>query len=199
MIITSKAKSKHLIPVRLLRFMSWNLRQGQPHLALCLIRRYARSMSAARPRGGCPRTNVIDAAEQAQTNRLFAELLVKMVFEKPRSSCSGLLGKPYWRNTHYCRFVPYAPFIGWRGQPINEKSVAVVASNTTIYSCCTLLLKNVALLIDPVLELSVCDDIPHLLSPVVIDPGRAVVAKWAVQNGNRYRKCPSWVSEIRRL
>jgi DNA segregation ATPase FtsK/SpoIIIE, S-DNA-T family len=39
------------------------------------------------------------------------------------------------------------------------------------------------------LELSVYDDIPHLLSPVVTEPGRAVVAlKWTVQEmENRYR------------
>lgn len=38
------------------------------------------------------------------------------------------------------------------------------------------------IMIDPkMLELSVYDDIPHLLSPVVTDPGKAVVAlKWAV-------------------
>jgi S-DNA-T family DNA segregation ATPase FtsK/SpoIIIE len=46
------------------------------------------------------------------------------------------------------------------------------------------------IMIDPkMLELSVYDDIPHLLSPVVTEPGRAVVAlKWTVQEmENRYR------------
>lgn len=46
------------------------------------------------------------------------------------------------------------------------------------------------ILIDPkMLELSVYDDIPHLLSPVVTEPGKAVVAlKWAVREmENRYR------------
>ncbi len=46
------------------------------------------------------------------------------------------------------------------------------------------------LMIDPkMLELSVYEDIPHLLSPVVTDPGKAVVAlKWVVQEmENRYR------------
>jgi S-DNA-T family DNA segregation ATPase FtsK/SpoIIIE len=45
-------------------------------------------------------------------------------------------------------------------------------------------------MIDPkMLELSVYDDIPHLLSPVVTEPGKAVVAlKWAVvEMENRYR------------
>lgn len=46
------------------------------------------------------------------------------------------------------------------------------------------------ILIDPkMLELSVYDNIPHLLSPVVTEPGKAVVAlKWAVKEmENRYR------------
>jgi len=46
------------------------------------------------------------------------------------------------------------------------------------------------IMIDPkMLELSVYDDIPHLLSPVVTEPGKAVVAlKWTVREmENRYR------------
>jgi S-DNA-T family DNA segregation ATPase FtsK/SpoIIIE len=46
------------------------------------------------------------------------------------------------------------------------------------------------IMIDPkMLELSMYDDIPHLLHPVVIDPAKAVVAlKWAVREMNsRYR------------
>jgi S-DNA-T family DNA segregation ATPase FtsK/SpoIIIE len=46
------------------------------------------------------------------------------------------------------------------------------------------------IMIDPkMLELSVYDDIPHLLSPVVTEPGKAVMAlKWCVQEMNeRYR------------
>src|ERR1044071_3327421 len=45
-------------------------------------------------------------------------------------------------------------------------------------------------MIDPkMLELSVYDDIPHLLSPVVTEPGKAVVAlKWTVKEmEDRYR------------
>lgn len=46
------------------------------------------------------------------------------------------------------------------------------------------------IMIDPkMLELSAYDDIPHLLTPVVTEPGKAIVAlKWAVQEmENRYR------------
>lgn len=47
------------------------------------------------------------------------------------------------------------------------------------------------IMIDPkMLELSVYDDIPHLLSPVVTDPGKAVVAlKWTVREmEDRYKR-----------
>lgn len=68
------------------------------------------------------------------------------------------------------------------------KSVAV---NTMILSIlyCLPPEKCRFLMIDPkMLELSVYDDIPHLLAPVVTDPGKAIVSlKWAVQEmENRY-------------
>ncbi|WP_280136512.1 FtsK/SpoIIIE domain-containing protein, partial [Methylobacterium sp. Leaf88] len=47
------------------------------------------------------------------------------------------------------------------------------------------------IMVDPkMLELSVYDGIPHLLSPVVIDPKKAVIAlKWAVREmEERYKK-----------
>src|SRR3546814_18873065 len=50
------------------------------------------------------------------------------------------------------------------------------------------------IMIDPkMLELSIHDDIPHLLSPVVTEPSKAVRAlKWAVeQMGDRYRMMAS--------
>jgi S-DNA-T family DNA segregation ATPase FtsK/SpoIIIE len=49
------------------------------------------------------------------------------------------------------------------------------------------------IMIDPkMLELSVYDGIPHLLTPVVTDPKKAVVAlKWTVREmEDRYKKCP---------
>ena len=50
------------------------------------------------------------------------------------------------------------------------------------------------IMIDPkMLELSVYDDIPHLLSPVVTEPAKAIRAlKWAVeQMEDRYRMMAS--------
>jgi S-DNA-T family DNA segregation ATPase FtsK/SpoIIIE len=82
--------------------------------------------------------------------------------------------------------MPHLLIAGTTG---SGKSVAV---NTMILSLLYTLSPEQCrmIMIDPkMLELSVYDDIPHLLSPVVTDPGRAVVAlKWAVQEmENRYR------------
>ena len=69
------------------------------------------------------------------------------------------------------------------------KSVAI---NTMIMSLIYRLTPDQCkfIMIDPkMLELSVYDDIPHLLAPVVTEPGKAVVAlKWTVKEmENRYR------------
>ncbi|AMW34392.1 DUF87 domain-containing protein [Haematospirillum jordaniae] len=82
--------------------------------------------------------------------------------------------------------MPHLLIAGTTG---SGKSVAV---NTMI---CSLLFRMTPdqvrfIMIDPkMLELSVYDGIPHLLSPVVTDPGKAVVAlKWAVREmETRYR------------
>ena len=82
--------------------------------------------------------------------------------------------------------MPHLLIAGTTG---SGKSVAI---NTMILS----LLYRMApeqcrlIMIDPkMLELSVYDDIPHLLTPVVTDPGKAVMAlKWTVREmENRYR------------
>lgn len=83
--------------------------------------------------------------------------------------------------------MPHLLIAGTTG---SGKSVAI---NTMILS---LLYKHTPkqcrmIMIDPkMLELSVYDDIPHLLSPVVTDPKKAVVAlKWVVREmEERYRK-----------
>src|SRR3546814_7743144 len=60
-----------------------------------------------------------------------------------------------------------------------------------ILDLCSSDLKCRFIMVDPkMLELSVYDGIPHLLAPVVTEPGKAVVAlKWTVREMEyRYRK-----------
>jgi S-DNA-T family DNA segregation ATPase FtsK/SpoIIIE len=82
--------------------------------------------------------------------------------------------------------MPHLLIAGTTG---SGKSVAV---NTMIMSLLYRLTPDQCkfIMIDPkMLELSVYDDIPHLLTPVVTDPSKAVVAlRWAVREmENRYR------------
>ncbi len=82
--------------------------------------------------------------------------------------------------------MPHLLIAGTTG---SGKSVAV---NTMILSLLYTLSPEQCrfIMIDPkMLELSVYDDIPHLLSPVVTEPGKAIISlKWAVQEmENRYR------------
>jgi S-DNA-T family DNA segregation ATPase FtsK/SpoIIIE len=82
--------------------------------------------------------------------------------------------------------MPHVLVAGTTG---SGKSVAI---NTMIMSLIYHLTPDQCkfIMIDPkMLELSVYDNIPHLLSPVVTEPGKAVVAlKWAVKEmENRYR------------
>jgi S-DNA-T family DNA segregation ATPase FtsK/SpoIIIE len=91
--------------------------------------------------------------------------------------------------------MPHLLIAGTTG---SGKSVAV---NTMILSLLYRLTPEQCrfIMIDPkMLELSVYDGIPHLLSPVVTDPKKAVVAlKWTVREmENRYRACPSSASAI---
>ena len=83
--------------------------------------------------------------------------------------------------------MPHLPIAGTTG---SGKSVAI---NTMILSLMYRLRPDDCrvIMIDPkMLELSVYDGIPHLLTPVVTDPKKAVVAlKWAVREmEERYRK-----------
>jgi S-DNA-T family DNA segregation ATPase FtsK/SpoIIIE len=82
--------------------------------------------------------------------------------------------------------MPHLLIAGTTG---SGKSVAI---NTMILSLlyCLSPERCRMIMIDPkMLELSVYDDIPHLLTPVVTDPGKAIMAlKWAVREmENRYR------------
>ena len=118
----------------------------------------------------------------------FRELLASKVFEKTSGALTLVLGKDIGGLPIMVDLarMPHLLIAGTTG---SGKSVAV---NTMI---CSLLYRLTPdqckfIMIDPkMLELSVYDGIPNLLSPVVTDASKAVVAlKWAVREmEDRYR------------
>jgi S-DNA-T family DNA segregation ATPase FtsK/SpoIIIE len=120
---------------------------------------------------------------------LLRELLASEDFEKSKLKLAICLGKTIGGEPVIVDLarMPHLLVAGTTG---SGKSVAI---NTMI---CSLLYRLKPeecrlIMIDPkMLELSIYDGIPHLLSPVVTDPKKAVVAlKWAVREmEDRYRK-----------
>ena len=116
------------------------------------------------------------------------ELMSSQAYEKAQNGLPLVLGKdiggqPVVTNLER---MPHLLIAGTTG---SGKSVAI---NVMILSLLYALPPERCrfIMIDPkMLELSVYDDIPHLLTPVVTDPRKAVVAlKWAVREmENRYR------------
>ncbi|MCK5444492.1 MAG: DNA translocase FtsK 4TM domain-containing protein, partial [Rhodospirillaceae bacterium] len=151
----------------------------------------ARSMSAVSVRvATVPGRNVIgiELPNQAREMVHLRELLASVDFEKSKGALTLALGKDIGGvpvNVDLAR-MPHLLIAGTTG---SGKSVGL---NAMILS---LLYQHSPeqcrfIMIDPkMLELSVYDDIPHLLSPVVTDPSKAVVAlKWAVREmEERYR------------
>jgi DNA segregation ATPase FtsK/SpoIIIE, S-DNA-T family len=117
------------------------------------------------------------------------ELLGSEAFEKTNQNLALALGKNIGGEPIFADLarMPHLLIAGTTG---SGKSVGI---NTMILS---LLYRHTPercklIMIDPkMLELSVYEGIPHLLSPVVTDPRKAVVAlKWAVREmEDRYRK-----------
>ncbi|MDA0998530.1 MAG: DNA translocase FtsK, partial [Proteobacteria bacterium] len=151
----------------------------------------ARSMSAVSVRvATVPGRNVI-GIELPNAHREMVhlrELLASSDFERAKAELPLALGKDIGGMpiTVDLAKMPHLLIAGTTG---SGKSVAM---NTMILS----LLYNLSpdsckfIMIDPkMLELSVYQDIPHLLTPVVTDPSKAVVAlKWVVKEmENRYR------------
>lgn len=151
----------------------------------------ARSMSAVSVRVAVvPGRNVIgiELPNKRRQTVYLRELLEGDEFEKTQNKLPLVLGKDIGGHPMVADLsrMPHLLVAGTTG---SGKSVAV---NTMILSLLYRLPPEKCrfIMIDPkMLELSAYDDIPHLLSPVVTDPGRAVVAlKWAVQEmENRYR------------
>ena len=151
----------------------------------------ARSMSAISVRVAViPGQNLI-GIELPNSNRemvLLRELLSTPEYESTSGSLSLAMGKNIAGEPVVADLarMPHLLIAGTTG---SGKSVAV---NTMILSLLYRLTPQQCrlIMIDPkMLELSVYDDIPHLLAPVVTEPGKAVVAlKWVVREmQNRYR------------
>ena len=152
----------------------------------------ARSMSAVSARvAPVPGSNVIGIELPNQTRELVSlrELLSSSDFESGKSKLTMALGKDIG-GAPVMSDLAKMPHLLVAGTTGSGKSVGI---NTMILSLLYRLTPDQCrlILVDPkMLELSVYDDIPHLLAPVVTEPKKAVVAlKWVVQElENRYRK-----------
>ena len=151
----------------------------------------ARSMSAISARVAViPGQNVIgiELPNEKREIVFLRELLASQDYERVGSQLPLVLGKDISGGPVVADLgrMPHLLVAGTTG---SGKSVAV---NSMILSLLYRLSPEECrmIMIDPkMLELSVYDDIPHLLHPVVVDPNKAVMAlKWAVKEMNeRYR------------
>ncbi len=151
----------------------------------------ARSMSAVSARVAVvPGRNAIgiELPNSRRETVYLRELLASQAYEKNAGRLSLVLGKDIGGQpviTDLAR-MPHLLVAGTTG---SGKSVSI---NTMILSLLYRLPPDRVrfIMVDPkMLELSVYDGIPHLLTPVVTDPKQAVVAlKWTVREmENRYR------------
>ena len=152
----------------------------------------ARSMSALSARvSTIPGRSVIgiELPNAEREKVLLREILSSRAYGDSKYQLPLALGKDIGGETIVTNLakMPHLLIAGTTG---SGKSVGI---NTMILSLLYSLTPNECrlIMIDPkMLELSVYDGIPHLLSPVVTDPKKAVVAlKWAVSEmEDRYRK-----------
>ena len=152
----------------------------------------ARSMSAVSARVAVvPGRNAIgiELPNQRRETVYLRELLASEDFEKTKLKLALCLGKTIGGEPVIADLarMPHLLVAGTTG---SGKSVAI---NTMILSLLYRLQPEQCrlIMVDPkMLELSVYDGIPHLLTPVVTDPKKAVVAlKWAVREmEERYKK-----------
>jgi len=152
----------------------------------------ARSMSALAARVSTVPGRTIIGIELPNDHRekvLFREIVESRAFGDGKDALLLALGKDIAGDSVIVNLakMPHLLIAGTTG---SGKSVAI---NTMILSLLYRLSPKDCrmILIDPkMLELSVYDGIPHLLSPVVTDPKKAVVAlKWTVaEMEERYRK-----------
>ena len=152
----------------------------------------ARSMSAVSARVAVvPGRNVIgiELPNQRRETVFLRELLASTEFGATKHKLAFCLGKTIGGEPVIADLarMPHLLVAGTTG---SGKSVAI---NTMILSLLYRLTPQQCklIMIDPkMLELSVYDNIPHLLCPVVTDPKKAVVAlKWSVREmEDRYKK-----------
>ncbi|WP_406855573.1 DNA translocase FtsK 4TM domain-containing protein [Alsobacter sp. KACC 23698] len=152
----------------------------------------ARSMSAVSARVAVvPGRNAIgiELPNHKRETVFLRELLASEDFEKSKFKLALCLGKTIGGEPVIAELarMPHLLVAGTTG---SGKSVAI---NTMILSLLYRLQPEQCrlIMVDPkMLELSVYDGIPHLLTPVVTDPKKAVVAlKWAVREmEERYKK-----------
>ncbi|OBQ63587.1 DNA translocase FtsK [Mesorhizobium erdmanii] len=152
----------------------------------------ARSMSAISARVAVvPGRNVIgiELPNETRETVYFRELIESQGFRKTSCKLALCLGKTIGGEPVIAELakMPHLLVAGTTG---SGKSVAI---NTMILSLLYRLKPEECrlIMVDPkMLELSVYDGIPHLLTPVVTDPKKAVTAlKWAVREmEDRYRK-----------
>ncbi|MCV3734824.1 DNA translocase FtsK [Rhizobium sp. TRM96647] len=152
----------------------------------------ARSMSAIAARVAVvPGRNAIgiELPNQSRETVFLRELLAARDFETSKAKLAMALGKTIGGEP-VITDIAKMPHLLVAGTTGSGKSVAI---NTMILSILYRLKPEQCrlIMIDPkMLELSVYDGIPHLLSPVVTDPKKAVVAlKWTVREmEERYKK-----------
>lgn len=152
----------------------------------------ARSMSAVAARVAVvPGRNAIgiELPNQGRETVFLRELLASRDFENAKAKLALTLGKTIGGESVIADLtkMPHLLVAGTTG---SGKSVAI---NTMILSLVYRMTPEQCrlIMIDPkMLELSVYDGIPHLLTPVVTDPKKAVVAlKWTVREmEDRYHK-----------
>jgi DNA segregation ATPase FtsK/SpoIIIE, S-DNA-T family len=152
----------------------------------------ARSMSAISARVAVvPGRNAIgiELPNQTRETVYLREMLASTDFEKMKGKLPICLGKTIGGEPVIADLarMPHLLIAGTTG---SGKSVGI---NTMILSLLYQMTPEQCrlIMIDPkMLELSIYDGIPHLLTPVVTDPNKAVVAlKWAVREmEDRYRK-----------
>lgn len=151
----------------------------------------ARSMSAVSVRSAVvPGRNVIgiELPNKKRQTVFMRELLETETLQNTKAALPLILGKDIG-GAPVIADLAKMPHLLVAGTTGSGKSVAV---NTMILSLLYRLPPEKCrfIMIDPkMLELSVYQDIPHLLSPVVTEPGKAIVSlKWAVaEMENRYR------------